>query len=105
MLWFASREVSRPDPRKLLTKHRMRWVTMFCKPSKRMARLEGFEPPTYRFEVCRSIQLSYRRPLKIHEIHRVEACRSSASLPSRRWYIVHAKNLFFKKLGYSPIRR
>src|SRR5690242_10321295 len=26
-----------------------------------MARLEGLEPPTYRFEVCRSIQLSYRR--------------------------------------------
>jgi hypothetical protein len=29
-----------------------------------MARLEGLEPPTYRFEVCRSIQLSYRRVLK-----------------------------------------
>ncbi len=28
-----------------------------------MARLEGIEPPTYRFEVCRSIQLSYRRNL------------------------------------------
>ncbi len=28
---------------------------------KRMARLEGLEPPAYRFEVCRSIQLSYRR--------------------------------------------
>ena len=28
-----------------------------------MARLEGLEPPTYRFEVCRSIQLSYRRAL------------------------------------------
>ena len=27
----------------------------------KMARLEGLEPPTYRFEVCRSIQLSYRR--------------------------------------------
>src|SRR5579885_2722825 len=27
----------------------------------RMARLEGLEPPAYRFEVCRSIQLSYRR--------------------------------------------
>ena len=28
-----------------------------------MARLEGLEPPAYRFEVCRSIQLSYRRVL------------------------------------------
>src|SRR3972149_5651320 len=27
------------------------------------ARLEGIEPPTYRFEVCRSVQLSYRRDL------------------------------------------
>lgn len=30
-----------------------------------MARLEGLEPPTYRFEVCRSIQLSYRRVYRI----------------------------------------
>lgn len=30
-----------------------------------LARLEGFEPPTYRFEVCRSIQLSYRRVYRI----------------------------------------
>ena len=39
---------------------------MNCRPDKRkwgkiVARLEGLEPPTYRFEVCRSIQLSYRR--------------------------------------------
>ena len=27
-----------------------------------MARPEGIEPPAYRFEACRSIQLSYGRP-------------------------------------------
>ncbi len=29
--------------------------------SENMARLEGIEPPTFRFEVYRSIRLSYRR--------------------------------------------
>ena len=37
------------------------WGGVPRKLLKRMARLEGFEPPTYRFEVCRSIHLSYRR--------------------------------------------
>ena len=27
-----------------------------------VARPEGLEPPAYRFEACRSIQLSYGRP-------------------------------------------
>ena len=29
-----------------------------------MVRPEGIEPPAYRFEACRSIQLSYGRPVR-----------------------------------------
>ena len=31
--------------------------------ARNLARPEGLEPPAYRFEVCRSIQLSYGRVL------------------------------------------
>ena len=33
-----------------------------------MARPEGLEPPAYRFEACRSIQLSYGRTRRDYSI-------------------------------------
>ncbi len=38
-----------------------------CKRLKTLARPEGFEPPAYRSVVCRSVQLSYGRALKLAE--------------------------------------
>ena len=38
--------------------------TITCKCLIYLARPEGFEPPTYRFVVCHSIQLSYGRTIK-----------------------------------------
>ena len=35
-----------------------------------MVRPEGFEPPAYRFEACRSIQLSYGRALEVGTFYR-----------------------------------
>ena len=37
-----------------------------------MARLEGFEPPTFSFEGCRSIHLSYRRVNAVYRNFRLE---------------------------------
>jgi hypothetical protein len=37
-----------------------------------MVRPEGVEPPAYRFEACRSIQLSYgRNPVSVSDAHAV----------------------------------
>ena len=40
---------------------------------------EGLEPPTYRFEVCHSIQLSYWPTVAYRPIHRVQYNRISAN--------------------------
>ena len=39
--------------------------TVFLAIQERLVRPEGIEPPAYRFEACRSIQLSYGRILLI----------------------------------------
>ena len=39
---------------------------MLIVPESKMARLEGFEPPTFSFEGCRSIHLSYRRVIAVY---------------------------------------
>ncbi len=39
--------------------------TVVTVSDRKMARPEGLEPPTYGFEARRSIQLSYRRVIKI----------------------------------------
>ena len=44
---------------------------MLRKYLKLLARLEGFEPPTYGLEVRCSIQLSYRRNVIISIIYKV----------------------------------
>jgi hypothetical protein len=53
-----------PQPRRNTAVAALRHLA--CNLLRGMARLEGLEPPTYRFEVCRSIHLSYRRVLKIN---------------------------------------
>ncbi len=51
-----------------------------------MARLEGLEPPTYRFEVCRSIQLSYRRAGKVYRVEGLIGTPIANPLPSKLAY-------------------
>lgn len=46
-----------------------------------MARPEGFEPPAYRFEVCRSIQLSYGRVKSTAILHQPCPCVQPSLTP------------------------
>ena len=45
-----------------------------------MVRPEGFEPPAYRFEACRSIQLSYGRALEVGTFYRAPGFRRAVSI-------------------------
>lgn len=47
-----------------------------------MARLEGFEPPTFSFEGCCSIHLSYRRETLVYPTSRVERSGSERDAES-----------------------
>ncbi len=48
---------------------RFRKLFVSSESIERMARLGRLELPTYRFEVCRSIHLSYRRAVAVYLIY------------------------------------
>ncbi len=50
-----------------------------------MARLEGFEPPTYGLEVRCSIQLSYKRSIMVDPHVQTNPCQGH-TLPKNRQY-------------------
>ena len=72
-------------------------------PAKRLiedvARLGRLELPTYRFEVCRSIHLSYRRTLRNLSDNATGGGLDPqlASVRVRQFLILHAEHVLFKQ--------
>ncbi len=64
----------------------------WCPALKFMARLKGFEPPTYGLEVRCSIQLSYRRITCIYNIG--DSCCLFIFHQKTEYFFTHAPNFY-----------
>jgi hypothetical protein len=71
-----------------------------------MARLEGFEPPTFSFEGCCSIQLSYRREYSVYLIGHTLRSRSAAGgcFHMPRFSLIEIVMLYYVNLWLAVMR-
>jgi hypothetical protein len=68
-------------------------------------RPEGIEPPAYRFEACRSIQLSYVRALRSSPFYRARGRSRAVACGSRRAEPAHRYARIVFCLGVIHARR